>query len=127
MNRHYHATSRENSTVDPRHHVLKGRFSSRAGSVSDGFPRLNEDESDREGSSLTLPALVFVGNRNSATPKRVSDGFLRLNEDESDREGSSLTLPALAFTGHRDSEPSKTPYVDGYPRAESRGHVYVPK
>jgi hypothetical protein len=33
------------------------RYVARAGSVSDGFTRFNEDESSRESSSLTLPAL----------------------------------------------------------------------
>jgi hypothetical protein len=40
--------------------------------IIDGFLRFNERKSGREGSSLTLPAHVFTGNRNSETPKRTS-------------------------------------------------------
>ncbi len=58
--------------TEPKALVLKLRYLARAGSVSDGFPRFREDESGRVGSSLTLPALVFTGNRNSAISKGAS-------------------------------------------------------
>jgi hypothetical protein len=52
----------------------------RAGSVSDVFPRFSEDESGREGSSLTLPALAIQRNFQRRVRGRIDE--LRRNVDD---------------------------------------------